>query len=62
MKWLSWNCRGLGNSRTVRIQYDLLKDRKPDFLFLLETISTTNKIEEFRIKFGFDNWFSVVEV
>lgn len=32
---------------------------KPVFLFLCETISFVNKIEEFRMKYGFDYCFSV---
>ena len=56
---LSWNCRGLGNSCTVRVLTDLLRDRKPTFLFLCETISFGNKIEGFRIKYGFDYCFSI---
>lgn len=32
MKLLSWNCRGLGNPRTVRVLGDLLKSQKPIFL------------------------------
>lgn len=59
MNYLSWNCRGLGNPRTVCVLHDLIKDRKPVFVFLSETISTSNKIESFRIKFGFDQCFSV---
>lgn len=53
MNCLGWNYRGLGNPRTVRLLGDLLKDRKPDVLFLSETISTASKIEVLRIKFGF---------
>lgn len=37
MNRLSWNCRGLGNSRTVRALHGLLKDHKSSFLFLIET-------------------------
>lgn len=54
-----WNCRGLGIPRTVRALSDLLRDHKPIFLFLIETISYSNKIEELRVKFGFDHCFSV---
>ena len=47
MNYLSWNCRGLGNPHTVCALGDLIRSRKPDFLFLSETIFKTNKIEEF---------------
>lgn len=59
MNCVGWNCRGLGNSRTVRVLGDLLKDRKPDVLFLSETISVVSNIEFLRIKFGFAQCFSV---
>lgn len=62
MNLLSWNCRGLGNPRTVCVLGDLLKSRKPDFLFLSETISTANKIEDLRIRFGFAQCFAVNRV
>lgn len=62
MSCISWNCRELGNPRTVRALYGLSKDRKPGFLFLVETISFANKIEELRVRFGFDYCFSVDRV
>lgn len=62
MNYLSWNCRGLGNSRTVRVLGDLIHERKPDILFLSETISVASRIESFRVKFKFDQCFSVDKV
>ncbi|XP_074339551.1 uncharacterized protein LOC141677486 isoform X1 [Apium graveolens] len=62
MKILSWNCRGLGSPRTVRVLGDLVRVHKPDFLFLCETIAFSNKVEEMRIKLGFAQFFSVDRV
>lgn len=62
MNLLSWNCRGLGQPRTVRALNDLVKSHRPDFLFLSETISYSNKVEELRIKLGFVQCFSVDRV
>lgn len=59
MNLLSWNCRELGNPRTVRVLGDLLKARKPDFLFPSETISVASRIEDLRIRFGFAQCFAV---
>lgn len=59
MNILSWNCRGLGKPRTVRALNDLVRDRRPEVLFLIETISDNKRIEELRIKFGYSNCFSV---
>ena len=59
MNVLSWNCQGLGNSCTVRVLGDLIKSHKPDVLFLSETLSKANRIEQLRIKFGFSQCFAV---
>lgn len=56
---LSWNCRGLGNARSVRILGDLTKSRKPDFLFLSETLVGGTKIKKLCSKFGFSDCFAV---
>lgn len=62
MSCLSWNCRGLGKPRTVRVLGDLVRDHRRNFIFLIETIFFANKIEELRVKFGFDNCFAVDRV
>lgn len=59
MSCRSWNCRGLGNPRTVRALKNLVRDRNPDVLFLSETISVGSRIEMLRVKLRFDNRFSV---
>lgn len=46
MNCLSWNCRELGNPRTIRVLGDLIRDHRPNLVFLIETISFANKIEE----------------
>jgi hypothetical protein len=37
MKFISWNCQGLGNSRTVRALKKLLSIQQPDLMFIMET-------------------------
>lgn len=59
MSLLSWNCWGLGNPRGVRVLRDILKSHQPDLIFLSETLSVGNKMEELSSKFGFANFFSV---
>lgn len=59
MSIISWNCRGLGNHRAVRVLGELLKTHKPDFLFLSETLSCSNRIKELSLKFGFSRYFAV---
>lgn len=59
MNLLSWNCRGFGNHRAVCVLGEMLKTHKPDFLFLSETLSISNKIEELFSRYGFSNYFAV---
>ena len=59
MSCLSWNCRGLGNSRAVCSLWDLVKSHRPRILFLMETLVHKMKIEELRIKLGFSGKFAV---
>ena len=56
---VSWNCCGLGNPRAVRALKDLDKARRPDFLFLMETLIHSNKIDEIKILLGYDGAFYV---
>lgn len=59
MNALSWNCRGLGSPRTVRVLSDLVKSHSPNVLFLSETISKSGAIEKLRVKLGFAHCFVV---
>lgn len=56
---LSWNCCGLGNPRTVRVLEDLIKSRKLNILFLMETLSDSERIKKLCSKFGFSDYWSV---
>lgn len=62
MIFLSWNCRGLENFRTVHALNDLVRDHKPSVLFLIKTLSVASRIEEMRVRLGFANSFSVDRV
>ncbi|XP_019200118.1 PREDICTED: uncharacterized protein LOC109193755 [Ipomoea nil] len=59
MSTLSWNCRGLGNPRTVREVTDLVSRKKPEFVFLMETKVGWLHAERLRVKLGFDGLFYV---
>ena len=37
MGTLAWNCRGLGNRRTVRALEKVVSFEDPNFIFLMET-------------------------
>ena len=62
MNLLSWNCQGVGNRDTVRVLGDLLKSINPAFVFLSETLVTSNTINELCSKFGFADCFTVDRV
>ena len=59
MSCLSWNCRGLGNSRAVRSLCDLVTSHRPRILFLMGTLVHEMKIEELRIQLGFSSKFAI---
>ena len=59
MNFLSWNCRGLGNARAVRVLRDVVKSRKPDLLFLSETLVCSDKINDLCHKLGFVDCFNI---
>jgi ribonuclease HI len=62
MSIISWNCRGLGNLRTVQELYRLVKQKKPIMVFLMETKLRKKKMEAIRCKLGFPNMLVVDSV
>ncbi|XP_031124183.1 uncharacterized protein LOC116026896 [Ipomoea triloba] len=62
MSTLSWNCRGLGNPRTVREVVDLVSRKKPEFVFLMETKAARIHAERLRVRLGFEGLFYVDSV
>jgi exonuclease III len=59
---ISWNCRGLGNPRAVRDLCQMVKEKRPDFLFLMETRSNKQRMEGLRVRLGFEGLFVVNSV
>ncbi|KAL8534133.1 hypothetical protein ACS0TY_010225 [Phlomoides rotata] len=56
---LSWNCRGIGHPATVPALCELVRARRPDIVFLFETIVVAARLEVVRIKLKFDYCFAV---
>ena len=56
---ISWNCRGLGNPRSVRALGEFIHSRQPDIIFLCETLVHADKIEDIRRRFSFEACFCV---
>ena len=55
MNCVSWNCQGLGNRRRVRELSDILKDKGPNLVFLMETRAKASYLEKLRCRLKFDN-------
>ena len=56
---LSWNCRGLGNPRTVQALKGLVMDLKPNFIFLMETLLIRPKLEYLQKQRGYEGMFVI---
>jgi hypothetical protein len=59
MSLLSWNCRGLGNPRTVHALCHLVKEKRTRFLFLMETKICKQRMQVIRNKLGFEGLLAV---
>ena len=55
MRALGWNCRGLGNPRSVRALRNLVQQWDPDFVFLSETKLKKRSMEKKKMSVGFIN-------
>lgn len=51
---LSWNCRGMVNPCAIRSLLDLIRDYRPDFIFLSETIFDTEQMLAIKNTIGYD--------
>ncbi|CAM8921455.1 unnamed protein product [Rhodiola kirilowii] len=59
MKTLCWNCRGLGQLRSVHSLSEMVRSNKPRIVALIETKVDSIELEGIRRKLGFANGFSV---
>ena len=59
MSIICWNCRGLGNLRTVQDLRQMVKVKRLWMVFLMETKPWKSKMEVVRYKLGFPNLFVV---
>jgi hypothetical protein len=62
MSLLSWNCRGLGNPQTVRDLRQMVKEKRPKVVFIMETKKYNQRLDFLKIKLGMDNMFVVDSV
>jgi len=56
---LSWNCRGLGNPWIVQVLNWMVRTKKPNLVFLMETKLNSKKMEAIQTKLDFDAIFVV---
>lgn len=62
MSCISWNCRGLGNPRALGTLQELIREKRPHFIFLVETISSVLQLDEIKVLLGYDGVFAVSNV
>ena len=55
MSLLIWNCRGLGNPRTVRELGDYIRAKDPSVMFLVETWTNNDRLHQVLRNFDFVN-------
>ena len=55
MTSLCWNCRGIGNPRTVYALREYLRRWNPKLVFLSETKLKSRRMEKVKYKLGFSN-------
>ena len=59
---LGWNCRGLGNPRSVRVLRELVQRWKPNIVILSETKMKKYQMENVKFKIGLMNGLIVPSV
>ncbi|CAO2815950.1 unnamed protein product [Amaranthus hypochondriacus] len=59
MKILSWNCRGINNPETVKALRTWCWRERPDFVFIIESMVDSGRLEVVRNKCGFHNGLCV---
>ena len=59
MKTLSWNCRGICNSSTVKALRATIRAHHPSVIFLSETKAKEDRIAKVAVMLGFSNYFCV---
>lgn len=52
---VAWNCQGLGNSSTVKELRHIIIQKKPTFIFLMETKKEKQEMLNMVSSLGFDN-------
>ncbi|KAK1360028.1 hypothetical protein POM88_044502 [Heracleum sosnowskyi] len=59
MSVIGWNCQGLGLPRKIQFLKDVIRQEKPDFIFLSETISSRKRMEWVCNNIGYEGLITV---
>lgn len=59
MSSISWNCQGIGLPWKMQFLSDVIRQIKPKFVFLCETLCRKEKMEWVRVKLGYDGIITV---
>jgi len=56
---ISWNCRGLGNRQVVEVLAELVRQKVPTVLFLMETKLSVREMEPIKSELGYPSMLAV---
>lgn len=59
MSVIGWNCQGLGLPRKIQFLKDVIRQEKPEFIFLSETISSRQRMEWVCNNIGYEGLITV---
>ncbi|KAK1379299.1 Endonuclease/exonuclease/phosphatase family protein [Heracleum sosnowskyi] len=59
MSIISWNCQGMGPPWKLQFLQDVIRQQRPAFVFLCETLSNKKKMEWVRTRIGFQGMIVV---
>lgn len=59
MKIFSWNCRGLGSPRAVRVLLRLMRIEKPRVMFIMDSGLKKEEVQHIITRSDFEGCFSV---
>ena len=60
MSTMAWNCRGLGNRRTVRAFEKVMSSEDPSFIFLMETKLVISEMDGIKDGLNRSQWLVVL--
>ena len=56
---LSWKCRGLGNHWVVEVLTELMRQKAPTILFLMETKLSIREMEPIKTELGYPSMLAI---